>query len=296
MADARKKKAEEAAHSASEPGDKVKGECLREVDLTGNGKLIKRVLKEGSGPCPAEGSNAILNYSVSLPGGKMHIDTWEKGGAVTISVGSKKVASVCNIAVVTMKKGEVALITCSADHARGELGCEAGPANGQLTYKIELLGTKEIVSNESDDVGYLPWLVLIISALCLVLVMYTSQSQLPLPPAVTNGTTTETSAAPPVLPPLDAANGVDSAQGIDVGEIVNAPRDMDSGSGEAQSNADVKPGDNGAVEGAQEVKSEAHEAVGARVGVVERETINVPAGKVPVRQDPIGHQGKADEL
>lgn len=119
--------------------------ALREVvDLSGDGGVAKRVLREGSGASPPTGAFVDLHAVIMLPGGTRVASTrGEEPLHFCLGLASAQMIPAWELAVPTMCPGEIALITSNADHAFGGRGLGEHVGPGQpVVFELELLSWK----------------------------------------------------------------------------------------------------------------------------------------------------------
>ncbi|MCI0548588.1 MAG: FKBP-type peptidyl-prolyl cis-trans isomerase [Candidatus Rokubacteria bacterium] len=100
--------------------------------------LIKRVLKEGSGPSPKAEDTVKVHYHGTLRDGTVFDSSVDRGEPATF--GLDRVIPCWTEAVQTMKVGEKAHITCPPDIAYGDRGAPPRIKPGAaLAFDVELL-------------------------------------------------------------------------------------------------------------------------------------------------------------
>lgn len=100
--------------------------------------LIKRVVKEGSGPSPAATDTVRVHYHGTLRDGTVFDSSVERGEPAEFPL--NRVIPCWTEAVQTMKVGEKAHITCPADIAYGDRGFPPKIKGGAtLAFDVELL-------------------------------------------------------------------------------------------------------------------------------------------------------------
>ncbi len=116
-----------------------KADSNADIDLTGDGGIIKTILKEGAGePIPA-GMNAKVHYTGKLLNGTVFDSSRHRGKPFNFTVGKREVILGWDKGVQTMKKGEICNLTCSPDYAYGSSGIGPIPPNSTLMFEVELL-------------------------------------------------------------------------------------------------------------------------------------------------------------
>nr|QBH73882.1 fk506-binding protein [Carausius morosus] len=113
------------------------------IDITPNldGGVVKCIVKEGSGdeyPCP--GSKVRVHYVGTLLDGTEFDSSRGRGEPFEFSLGKGSVIKAWDLGVATMKKGEVAVLTCKSEYAYGKSGSppKIGP-DATLIFEIEML-------------------------------------------------------------------------------------------------------------------------------------------------------------
>lgn len=110
------------------------------IDLTPvspDGKVIKRVIKPGTGMKPRRGQKVTVNYTGFLQDGKVFDASGNRPFQFQIGKG---VISGWNFALMSMKVGEKSRFIIHPDHAYGEHGAgTAIPPNASLIFEIELI-------------------------------------------------------------------------------------------------------------------------------------------------------------
>jgi tetratricopeptide (TPR) repeat protein len=113
---------------------------LQTQDVCGDGGLLKRVLKAGSGALPRLGAKVKIRYTGSLAECKGCFDS----ALAEFHLGEGQVIIAWDKGVGTMQKGEVAVLVCRADYAFGEAGRRPDvPAHAAVKYEVELLSFQE---------------------------------------------------------------------------------------------------------------------------------------------------------
>eukprot|EP00245_Coleochaete_scutata_P015842 TRINITY_DN71_c0_g1_i1.p1 TRINITY_DN71_c0_g1~~TRINITY_DN71_c0_g1_i1.p1 ORF type:complete len:188 (+),score=47.94 TRINITY_DN71_c0_g1_i1:113-676(+) len=119
----------------------------KEEDLTGDGGVLKTVLrpaKEGA----RQVSDTLPYVDVAYEGklaatGEVFDTTRDDNTIFTFRVGKGTVIKGWDIALRTMKVGEVARIKCTPEYAYGEAGSPPKiPAGAALVFEVELLDVK----------------------------------------------------------------------------------------------------------------------------------------------------------
>ena len=123
------------------------------VDLSGDGGLQKQVLVEGSGEsCPERGVRVEVHYTGTLTdGGEQFDSSRDRGQTFEFEIGRGSVIRGWDAGIASMKKGERAVLRCSADYAYGKSGSPPKiPPNASLDFDVELLSWEDAPRPASD--------------------------------------------------------------------------------------------------------------------------------------------------
>ncbi|GLT93068.1 hypothetical protein SLE2022_108740 [Rubroshorea leprosula] len=117
------------------------------VDLTGDGGILKKILRQAK--------DGALVPSLDLPVVDVHYEgtlaetgevfdtTQEDNSVFSFEIGKGSVIQAWDIALKTMKVGEVAQITCKPEYAYGSAGSPPDiPPNATLIFEVELLSCR----------------------------------------------------------------------------------------------------------------------------------------------------------
>lgn len=127
---------------------------MSELDVLGDGRLIKQIRKEGSGPLPAKGASVKVHYTCRPETCSDAVESsYEHGQPFTFTLGSHDVILGWEKTVETMKVGECASVTIHPDLAFGNAAINGGqvPAGSTLLFDLELIE----ICTVQDDVGSL---------------------------------------------------------------------------------------------------------------------------------------------
>mmetsp|Transcript_10541 Transcript_10541/g.25658 ORF Transcript_10541/g.25658 Transcript_10541/m.25658 type:complete len:775 (+) Transcript_10541:22-2346(+) len=147
-AEAVRKKAEEAEKAAAA----VKAESERvelekklksaeKKSLSADGKTVKQVLVEGSGDSPKQGDQVEAHYTGTLLDGTKFDSSRDPGRSpFKFAAGEGQVIQCWDIAFMSMKRGERAVLTCEHEHAYGARGSPPTiPPAATLRFDVELI-------------------------------------------------------------------------------------------------------------------------------------------------------------
>ena len=129
------------------------GKLNEEINLTADGGVTKKITKLGEGEeHPPKGSEVSVHYVGTLTTGEKFDSSRDRNVPFTFKLGQGNVIRGWDIGVATMKKGEVAVLTCKPEYAYGERAQGSIPANSTLIFEVELLSweDKKDVSSAKD--------------------------------------------------------------------------------------------------------------------------------------------------
>ncbi|KQK05924.1 hypothetical protein BRADI_2g23380v3 [Brachypodium distachyon] len=117
------------------------------VDLTGDGGVLKTVVRKAKDDAISPSDSLPLvdvHYEGTLAeNGEVFDTTHEDNSIFSFEVGQGAVIKAWDLALRTMKVGEVAKITCKPEYAYGSAGSPPEiPANATLIFEVELLACK----------------------------------------------------------------------------------------------------------------------------------------------------------
>lgn len=117
------------------------------VDLSGDGGVMKTIVRSAKAGAMAPTDNLPLvdvHYEGTLAEtGEVFDTTHEDNSIFTFEIGAGSVIKAWDIALRTMKVGEVAKITCNPDYAYGSAGSPPEiPPNATLIFEVELVACR----------------------------------------------------------------------------------------------------------------------------------------------------------
>ncbi|CAH9091252.1 unnamed protein product [Cuscuta epithymum] len=117
------------------------------VDLTGDGGVLKKIVRRAKSDAvsPSESLPLLdVYYEGSLAETSEVFDTTREDNTVfTFEVGKGSVIKAWDIALRTMKVGEVAVITCKPEYAYGTAGSPPDiPPEATLVFEVELVACR----------------------------------------------------------------------------------------------------------------------------------------------------------
>jgi len=109
------------------------------IDISGDGGLLKKIVAEGAGECPAPMDEVHAHYTGTLDDGTVFDSSRTRGKVFTFTIGRGQVIKGWDQGFASMKKGEKALLRCRSDYAYGDRGQGSIPAKATLTFDVELI-------------------------------------------------------------------------------------------------------------------------------------------------------------
>ena len=122
------------------------------VDISGDGGLYKKIIKAGdeSSGCPPVGAKVKVHYVGTLLNGEKFDSSRDRPGFFEFEVGVGRVIQGWDSGIVTMHRGEVAMLACRSDYAYGEHGSPPKiPGGATLLFEVELFSWKVDTSRMS---------------------------------------------------------------------------------------------------------------------------------------------------
>ncbi|KAD7480168.1 hypothetical protein E3N88_03304 [Mikania micrantha] len=123
------------------------GAMAEAIDLTGDGGVVKTIVKRAKPDAIAPSDSLPLldvHYEGSLAEtGEVFDTTHEDNTIFTFELGKGSVIKAWDVALRTMKVGEVAKITCKSDYAYGSAGSPPEiPPDATLVFEVELVACR----------------------------------------------------------------------------------------------------------------------------------------------------------
>jgi FKBP-type peptidyl-prolyl cis-trans isomerase len=114
------------------------------IDLTGDGGVMKLILKEGDGDLPAEGNEVKAHYTGTLLNGDKFDSSRDRGKEFEFTLGVGQVIKAWDVGFASMKVGERCILTCREDYAYGPGGSPPKiPGGATLKFDCELIAFGE---------------------------------------------------------------------------------------------------------------------------------------------------------
>lgn len=144
-------KAEEMSAAAAPEGE---GGGV-DISPKSDGGVLKIIKKEGTGTeCPMIGDKVTVHYTGWLLDGTKFDSSRDRKDKFSFDFGKGEVIKAWDIAVGTMKIGEVCQITCKPEYAYGSAGSPPKiPPNATLIFEIELFEFKGKDLTDDEDGG-----------------------------------------------------------------------------------------------------------------------------------------------
>jgi len=120
------------------------------MNITKDGGVVKKILKEGNGEHPLVGYIVKVNYSGKLTDGTV-FDSSE-GYPYSFELGTGSVIKGWDKGVLSMKIGEKAVLTIAPEYGYGKEDTPDIPANSTLIFEVELLSAQPNVKASADRV------------------------------------------------------------------------------------------------------------------------------------------------
>jgi len=111
------------------------------IDITNDrGILKKKMIKEGYGTIPEDGSKITCHYVGTLTNtGEPFDSSRQRGEPFGFDLGKGGVIKGWDLGVASMKLGEIAILRCASEYAYGDRAQGKIPANSSLDFEIELI-------------------------------------------------------------------------------------------------------------------------------------------------------------
>ena len=107
-------------------------------DISGDGGILKKIIREGSGDFPEVGMEVVAHYTGTLQDGTKFDSSRDRGQHFKFPLGVGRVIKGWDQGFAKMKKGEQAILRCRSDYAYGEQGNGKIPGGATLDFDVEL--------------------------------------------------------------------------------------------------------------------------------------------------------------
>ena len=122
------------------------------IDISGDGGILKKVLEEGTGDLPAQGSEVTAHYTGTLEDGSKFDSSRDRGRHFKFTLGVGQVIKGWDQGFASMRVGERAILRCNPEYAYGASGHPPViPANARLDFDCELISFKRSISSLSAE-------------------------------------------------------------------------------------------------------------------------------------------------
>ncbi|KAJ8668218.1 hypothetical protein QAD02_009881 [Eretmocerus hayati] len=112
-----------------------------DISVSNDGGLLKEIIKEGTGDLtPSIGCQVKVHYTGTLLDGTKFDSSKDRNQPFEFELGLGQVIKGWDVGVKTMKKGEVAILTCSPEYAYGKAGSPPKiPPDATLKFEVEMI-------------------------------------------------------------------------------------------------------------------------------------------------------------
>lgn len=110
-----------------------------DVSKAQDGGILKKILTEGAGDTPSSGNEVKVHYTGRLLDGTVFDSSKDRDELFKFKVGTGQVIKGWDEGIVTMKRGETAVLTCKPEYAYGASGSPPKiPPNSTLEFEVEM--------------------------------------------------------------------------------------------------------------------------------------------------------------
>ena len=119
----------------------AKEDVLESVDISGDGGIVKHILKRGTGATPSAGNTVHAHYDGKLAEGAKPFDSSRKRGApFSFPLGQGRVIKGWDMGFAGMAVGEKAILDITSEYGYGARGAGGViPPGAQLYFEVELM-------------------------------------------------------------------------------------------------------------------------------------------------------------
>lgn len=116
------------------------------TNLTSNGKIKKRILRNGYGDKPVDGAIVRVHYNAYIEYNAEPFDsTYARKKYIEFHIGNGEVLTGLDIAVQSMLLNEKSQFLVAPEHAYGKLGClQRVPPDSEILFEIELMEVVDV--------------------------------------------------------------------------------------------------------------------------------------------------------
>jgi len=129
-------------------------EVGKEDNITGDGGVLKKILKAGHGTYPEPGSEVTVHYVGKLQDGTVFDSSRDRGEPFKFNLGKGEVIQGWDRAVAKMRRAETSLLTIEPQYGYGDQPQGKIPPNSTLQFEVELIsaiGEKDISKDFSSS-------------------------------------------------------------------------------------------------------------------------------------------------
>lgn len=113
---------------------------IEEVDITGDGGIVKKMLNKGEGEGPQQGQEVTVNYVGRLEDGSIFDQSADHGEPLKINIGTGQVIEGWDKGIMAMKLGEKADLVIKSKYGYGDMGSPPKiPGGATLIFTVELI-------------------------------------------------------------------------------------------------------------------------------------------------------------
>ena len=116
-----------------------KDEADKEIPLTKDKGVTKKVITQGAGRRPPKGADVKVHYVGTLTDGTQFDSSRERKKPLEFKLGDGSMIKGWDVGVATMRPGEKSVLKCEPKYAYGDHEQEKIPANSTLFFEVELL-------------------------------------------------------------------------------------------------------------------------------------------------------------
>ncbi|KAL1496448.1 hypothetical protein AB1Y20_016402 [Prymnesium parvum] len=124
-------------------------------DVCGDGGVMKRVLRAGTGDPPPAGARCKIHFTATLSDGTLvdsSAERNESSAPFALSLGHGRLVRGLEAGLRTMRRHERAELVCRADYAYGARGAAPIPPHAAVRYEVELCVWRAEFSREAAEV------------------------------------------------------------------------------------------------------------------------------------------------
>lgn len=125
-------------------------------DLTGDGGVIKRVIRAGEGPTPPDGAKCKIHFEAKLLDGTVVDSSAERNenkAPFAVCLGKGLLVRGLELALRSMQRHESAEVICRSDYAYGVNGAHPIPPSATLRYTVELCVWRQDLTGGNDGLS-----------------------------------------------------------------------------------------------------------------------------------------------